>query len=73
MYNVQTGEAFKVDKVSSMINNKFILKLSQDRRKGFGNDQLLSDANKVVGSSDMKSSKKEITKPCSIKGKRGGK
>lgn len=73
MYNIQTGEAFKVDKVSSMIDNKFILKLSQDRRKGFGNDQLLSDANKVVGSSDMKSSKKEITKPCSIKGKRGGK
>lgn len=73
MYNIQTGEAFKVDKVSSMIDNKFILKLSQDRRKGFGNDQLLSDANKVVGSSDMKSSQKEITKPCSIKGKRGGK
>ena len=73
MYNIQTGEAFKVDKVSSMIDNKFILKLSQDRRKGFGNDQILSDANKVVGSSDMKSSQKEITKPCSIKGKRGGK
>ena len=73
MYNIQTGEAFKVDKVSSMIDNKFILKLSQDRRKGFGNDQLLSDANKVVGSSDMKSSQKEITKPCSIKGERGGK
>lgn len=73
MYNIQTGEAFKVDKVSSMIDNKFILKLSQDRRRGFGNDQLLSDANKVVGSSDMKSSQKEITKPCSIKGKRGGK
>lgn len=73
MYNIQTGEAFKVDRVSSMIDNKFILKLSQDRRKGFGNDQLLSDANKVVDSSDMKSSQKEITKPCSIKGKRGGK
>ena len=73
MYNIQTGEAFKVDKVSSMIDNKFILKLSQDRRRGFGNDQLLSDTNKVVGSSDMKSSQKEITKPCSIKGKRGGK
>ena len=73
MYNIQTGEAFKVDKMSSMIDNKFILKLSQDRRRGFGNDQLLSDANKVVGSSDMKSSQKEITKPCSIKGERGGK
>lgn len=73
MYNIQTGEAFKVDRVSSMIDNKFILKLSQDRRKGFGNDQLLSDANKVVDSSDMKSSQEEITKPCSIKGERGGK
>ena len=73
MYNIQTGEAFKVDRVSSMIDNKFILKLSQDRRKGFGNDQLLSDANKVVDSSDMKSSQKEMTKPCSIKGKKGGK
>ena len=73
MYNIQTGEAFKVDKVSSMIDNKFILKLSQDKRKGFGNDQLSTDVNKVVDSSDMKSSQKEITKPCSIKGKRGGK
>lgn len=73
MYNVQTGEAFKVDKVSSMIDNKFILKLSQDKRKGFGNDQLSTDVNKVVDSSDMKSSKKEIDGSCPVKRKKGGK
>lgn len=73
MYNIQTGEAFKVDKVSSMIDNKFILKLSQDRRKGFGNDQLPTDVNKVVDSSDMKSSKKEINGSCHVKRKKGGK
>lgn len=73
MYNVQTGEAFKVDKVSSMIDNKFVLKLSQDKRKGFGNDQLSTDVNKVVDSSDMKSSKKEIDGSCPVKRKKGGK
>lgn len=73
MYNIQTGEAFKVDKVSSMIDNKFILKLSQDKRKGFGNDQLSTDVNKVVDSSDMKSSKKEIDGSCPAKRKKGGK
>lgn len=69
MYNIQTGEAFRVKAYGSQIDANFIRRLSQDVRSLNATMDSYLSVNRTLEASDMNSSNKEINKPCSTQRK----
>lgn len=69
MYNIQTGEALRVQAYGSQIDANFIRRLSQDVRSLNATMDSDLSVNRTLEASDMNSSNKEINKPCSTQRK----
>ena len=72
MYNIQTGEALRVQAYGSQIDANFIRRLSQDVRSLNATMDSDLSVNRTLEASDMNSSNKEINKPCSTQRKGRG-